>query len=224
MPTAKSCRSRRIRCISSGEPLTPAVAQAFRKRFKVPLLSCYQSMESGPVAIDLAGRNPTTVGLPFVGVEIRVADHQGTAMPASAQGPVWVRSVGVSSTFVPPVRLRMHGSEVPIGRGHRDGWFRTGDVGSLDRDGRLTLCGREDDLVKVDGRRVALGEVEGCLEAFANVRSAEARLEYDELGGSRVIARVQRDGHCTPKQLIDHCAKHLAPHKVPARVEFGEGG
>jgi acyl-coenzyme A synthetase/AMP-(fatty) acid ligase len=118
----------------------------------------------------------------------------------------------------------MHGSEVPIGRGHSDGWFRTGDVGSLDRNGRLTLCGREDDLVKVDGRRVALGEVEGCLEAFANVRSAEARLEYDELGGSRVIARVQRDGHCTPKQLIDHCAKHLAPHKVPARVEFGEGG
>jgi len=58
---------------------------------------------------------------------------------------------------------------------------------------------------------VALGEVEGCLEAFANVRSAEARLEYDEVGRSRVVARVERDGPCTPKQLIDHCAKHLAP-------------
>jgi acyl-coenzyme A synthetase/AMP-(fatty) acid ligase len=221
LPTAKPCRSRRVRCISSGEPLTPTVAQAFRERFKVPLLSCYQAMETGPVAIDLGGRNPTTVGLPFAGVEIRVADRLGTEMSAGARGPVWVRGAGVSSTFVPPVSLRMHGSEVPIGRGHSDGWLRTGDIGSLDRHGRLTLCGREDDLVKVDGRRVALGEVEGCLEAFANVRSAEARLEYDELCGSRVIARVQRDGHCTPKQLIDHCAKHLAPHKVPARVEFG---
>jgi len=221
MPTAKSCRSRRIRCISSGEPLNPTVAQAFQKRFKVPLLSCYQAMETGPVAIDLEGQNPTTVGRPFGGVEIRVADRQGTRMPAAARGPVWVRGAGVSSTFVPPVKLRMRDSEVPIGRGHSDGWLRTGDVGSLDQDGRLTLCGREDDLVKVDGRRVALGEVEGCLEAFANVRSAEARLEYDDIGGSRVIARVQRDGHCTPKQLIDHCAKHLAPHKVPARVEFG---
>jgi acyl-coenzyme A synthetase/AMP-(fatty) acid ligase len=101
--------------------------------------------------------------------------------------------------------------------------LRTGDIGSVDANGRLILHGREDDLVKVDGRRVALGEVEGCLEAFANVRTAEARLEYDEAGGSRVIARVQRDGPCTPKQLIDHCARHLAPHKVPARVEFGEG-
>jgi acyl-coenzyme A synthetase/AMP-(fatty) acid ligase len=220
MPTAKPCRSHRVRCISSGEPLTPAVARAFRERFKLPLLSCYQAMETGPVAIDLEGRNPTTVGLPFAGVEIRVADRQGTAMPAGARGPVWVRGAGVSSSFVPLVSLRMHGSEVPIGRGHSDGWLRTGDIGSLDRHDRLTLCGREDDLVKVDGRRVALGEVEGCLETFANVLSAEARLEYDEVGGSRVIARVQRDGHCTPKQLIDHCAKHLAPHKVPARVEF----
>ena len=223
MPTAKPCPSQHIRCISSGEPLTQTVARAFRKRFKVPLLSCYQAMETGPVAIDLEGQNPTTVGLPFAGVEIRVADRLGAQMPNHARGPVWVRGAGVSSTFVPPVRLRMRDSEIPIGRCHSDGWLRTGDIGRLDRDARLTLCGREDDLVKVGGRRVALGEVEGCLEAFANVRSAEARLEYDDAGGSRVIARVQRDGPCTPKQLIDHCAKHLAPHKVPARVEFGEG-
>jgi acyl-coenzyme A synthetase/AMP-(fatty) acid ligase len=224
MPTAKPCPSRHTRCISSGESLTPAVAQAFRRRFKVPLLSCYQTVETGPVAIDLEGRDPVTVGLPFAGVEIRAADPLGSQVPTGVPGLVWVRAAGVSASFVPPVRLRTRGGEVPIGRGLRDGWLRTGDIGSLDRDGRLTLFGREDDLVKVDGRRVALGEVEGCLEAFANVRSAEARLEHDDVGGSRVIARVQRDGHCTPKQLIDHCAKHLAPHKVPARVEFGENG
>ena len=223
MPTAKPSPSTHVRCISSGEPLTPAVARAFRNRFKVPLLSCYHATETGPVAIDLEGQHPTTVGLPFAGVEIRVADRQGSQVAAGAPGPVWVRGPGVSSTFVPSVRLRTHGSEVPIGRTHSDGWLRTGDIGSFDPHGRLTLSGREDDLVKVDGRRVALGEVEGCLETFANVRSAVARLEYDEVGGSRVIACVQRDGQCTPKQLIDHCARHLAPHKVPARVEFGEG-
>jgi len=224
LPTARPCRSRRTRCISSGEPLAPAVARAFRVRFKVPLLSCYQAMETGPVAIDLEGRNPTTVGLPFTGVEIRVADLQGTPLPVGGRGPVWVRGAGVSATAVPAVRLRTRGSEIPIGRCRSDGWLRTGDLGSLDQGGRLTLGGREDDLVKVDGRRVALGEVEGCLETFAHVRSAEARVEHDESGGSRVIVRVQRDGHCTPKELIDHCAKHLAPHKVPARVEIAEGG
>jgi acyl-coenzyme A synthetase/AMP-(fatty) acid ligase len=224
LPTARPCQSKRTRCVSSGAPLTPAVACAFRNRFKVPLLSCYQAVETGPVSLDREGEHPDTVGRPLAGVEMRVASAAGSPMPAGQAGSVWVRAAGLSADLVPPVRLRQRGDEVPIGRCSSDGWLRTGDRGILDQDGRLTLLGREDDLVKIDGRRVALGEVEGCLEAFANVRSAEVRVEHDDDGTSRVIARVFRDGACTPKQLIDHCAKHLAPYKVPARVEFGETG
>ena len=54
---------------------------------------------------------------------------------------------------------------------------------------RLTITGREDDLVKVDGKRVALGEVEGCLEAFPKVKAAQARIVADDLGGPMVVAR-----------------------------------
>jgi acyl-coenzyme A synthetase/AMP-(fatty) acid ligase len=181
-------------------------------------------METGPVSFDREGEHPTSVGKPLPGVEIQVASAAGAPLPVGQQGSVWVRSAGVSADVVPPVRLRRRGDDIPIGRCSADGWLRTGDSGRLDQDGRLTLLGREDDLVKIDGRRVALGEVEGCLEAFANVRSAEVRVEHDEDGASRVIARVCRDGNCTPKQLIDHCAKHLAPHKVPAKIEIGEAG
>jgi long-chain acyl-CoA synthetase len=222
LPTARPCPSKGTRCVSSGTTLTPAVARAFRNRFKVPLLSCYQAMETGPVALDREGEHPATVGRAFAGVEIRVASATGAPVPVGQPGSVWVRGAGVSADVVPPVKLRLRGHEIPIGRCSSEAWLRTGDRGSLDQDGRLTLLGREDDLVKIDGRRVALGEVEGCLETFANVRSAEVRVEHDEDGASRVIARVFRDGTCTPKQLIDHCAKHLAPHKVPAKVEFGE--
>ncbi len=222
LPTARPCRSDRTRCISSGTTLTPAVARAFRHRFKVPLLSCYQAMETGPVALDREGEHPDTVGRPLSGVEVRVASATGANLPAGQPGSVWVRSAAVSADVVPQIRVRQRGDEIPIGRCNSEAWLRTGDRGSLDQDGRLTLLGREDDLVKIDGRRVALGEVEGCLETFANVRSAEVRVEHDENGVSRVIARVFRDGACTPKQLIDHCAKHLAPYKVPAKVEFGE--
>lgn len=224
LPTARPCESKRVRCVSSGAPLTAAVARAFHNRFKVPLISCYQAVETGPVSLDRQGEHPGTVGRPLAGVEIRVASAAGIAVATGQPGSVWVRAAGVSADIVPPVKLRARGDEIPIGRCASDGWLRTGDRGSLDQDDRLTLLGREDDLVKIDGRRVALGEVEGCLEAFANVRSAEVRVEHDDDGTSRVIARVFRDGACTPKQLIDHCAKHLAPHKVPARVEFGETG
>ena len=135
--------------------------------------------------------------------------------------PVWVRSPGVSRTFVPEMTVPLRGS-VPVGRADGEGWLRTGDVGRLDKSGRLTLIGREDDVVKVDGRRVALGEVAGCLESFGKVREAEARVVIDDLGGQTVIARVVAGAPCKAEELIDHCARNLAPYKVPRQIEFCE--
>jgi fatty-acyl-CoA synthase len=216
VPTARPFGKRPPRLLSSGSPLPAAVARTFRQRLHASLHSCYHTLESGPLSLDESGDAPTTVGKPFAGVELRVGDG-GEANGARA---IWARGGGVCTRFVPEVKLRRRGSEVPVGRAGTDGWLRTGDLGSFDRGGRLVLAGREDDLVEVDGRRVALGEVEACLEAFAHVRTAEARVEHDEAGAARVVARVVRDGRCTAKELLDHCARRLAPHKVPARIEF----
>ncbi len=75
-------------------------------------------------------------------------------------------------------------------------------------------------MVKIEGKRVALGEVEGCLEAFPKVKAAQARLESDPFAGSMVVARVVATSHCEAEEIIDHCARNLAPYKVPRRIEF----
>jgi acyl-coenzyme A synthetase/AMP-(fatty) acid ligase len=75
-------------------------------------------------------------------------------------------------------------------------------------------------VVKVDGKRVALGEVAGCLESFAKVKAAEARLVLDDFDGAYVVARVVVAGACRAEELIDHCARNLAPYKVPRQIEF----
>jgi acyl-coenzyme A synthetase/AMP-(fatty) acid ligase len=100
--------------------------------------------------------------------------------------------------------------------------FRTGDLGRIDLAGKLFLAGREDDLVKVDGKRVALGEVEGCLESFPRVKQAQAMVITDPLTGPVVVARVVTSGRVKAEDIIDHCAKNLAPYKVPRRIEFCE--
>jgi acyl-CoA synthetase (AMP-forming)/AMP-acid ligase II len=221
LPTARPLRRPRARFISSGSPLPEAIAQAFHQRYGVRPLSCYHSTEAGPVAIDSTGKSPATVGKAFAQIELRVASADGRALPTATTGPVWVRSAAVAKASVPRLDA-MRTTGVAVGRASADGWFRTGDLGFLDRAGRLVLTGREDDLVKVDGRRVALGEVEGCLEAFAQVRAAQARVELDDFGGPRVVARVVRDGRCRAEDLIDHCARNLAPYKVPSAIEFCE--
>jgi long-chain acyl-CoA synthetase len=221
LPAVKKVRRPRARFLSSGSRLPEATASAFADRYGIRPLSCYHSTEAGPVSIDVAGKAPVTVGKAFAQVELRVASADERALPVATTGPVWVRSAAIAKASVPHLEA-LRSTGVPVGRASREGWFRTGDLGFLDRGGRLVLTGREDDLVKVDGRRVALGEVEGCLEAFAHVRAAQVRVEIDDFAGPRVVARVVRDGRCRAEDLIDHCARNLAPYKVPRAIEFCE--
>src|SRR5206468_4275073 len=123
---------------------------------------------------------PESVGKPFKGIDVRIAGGDGSRATAGISAPVWVRSPGLSTAFVPKIHLPRRDGGTPVGATDGDGWFRTGDLGTLDRSGKLSLTGREDDLVKVDGKRVALGEVEGCLESFPKVKEAKALVVIDD--------------------------------------------
>jgi long-chain acyl-CoA synthetase len=196
------------------------VAHACHKRFAVPILSCYHSCEAGPVAIDLDGTAPESVGTPLPGVEIRIAKSDGAGLAVGTTGPIWVRGAGVATTFLPSLPVR--GGEIAVGRGLREGWLRTGDVGYFDQTNRLHLSHREDDIVMVDRRPVSLGEIESCLESLAQVKAAQAHVEYDDAGSTHIVVRITPGGRCKTDVMLDHCAKRLAPHKVPRRIEIAD--
>lgn len=214
-PTARRLRTKGARFLSAGARLEAATHDAFLRRYGVRLLSCYHTTEAGPVSVDVRGQDPETVGKPFAGVDLRIGDGDG-----ATSGPIWVRSGAAARRTVGSRPAGGEGGGAPVGGFDAKGWFRTGDMGRMDRGGRLVLLGREDDVVKVDGRRVALGEVEACIEAIGRVVAAKAAVEADPLGGSFVVARVVPRGRIAAEEIIDHCAKNLAPYKVPRRVEF----
>jgi len=194
--------------------------------YGVRLISCYHTTETGFIALDTPGKNPDSVGKPLDGVDLRFSPP-GKKKPdkTSKQGGIWIKSAALSPRSIGPFKQETRKGkpvEIAIGESDGDGWFRTGDLGKLDRSGRLYLTGREDDVVKIEGKRVALGEVEGCLEAFPKVKAAQARLESDPFAGSMVVARVVTTSLCEAEEIIDHCARNLAPYKVPRRIEFCE--
>jgi len=228
LPTAKPLKIKGARYLSGGAVLADAVAESFRERWGVRLVPAYHTTETGLVACDKksSGDSGGAVGKAIDGVELRIGDGK-----AKDAGPVWVRSkavalraVGTSSTRAEKAKLRAtsKSTETHVGSADDKGWFRTGDLGRMDKVGRLALEGREDQLVKVDGKRVALGEVESCLESFPKVQRAQARVITDPLGGPMVVASVVVHGKCGAEEIIDHCAKNLAPYKVPRRIEFRE--
>ena len=218
VPTAKLLKTKHARFIAAGSPLGEATAEAFRDHWGVRVMSMYHTTEAHAIAMDRKGAAPDSCGKAVDGVEIRVG--QEGKLAASGTGPVWVRSLAVSRRSIHSEPPQVRKGETAIGTTDSEGWFRTGDIGKLDKTGKVVLTSREDDVVKVDGKRIALGEVEGCLEAYSKVKAAQAIVITDPLGGPMVIARVVLSGKCDAEEIIDHCARNLASYKVPRRIEF----
>jgi acyl-CoA synthetase (AMP-forming)/AMP-acid ligase II len=231
LPTAKKLALDNPRYIAAGSRLDQTVADAFGNEYGVRIQSCYHSTEAATIALEDTGKFPTTVGKPIDGVEVRITAPDGAAIkpPSAKEGLIWVRSKTLSPKSIGPFDGEHAGGVSPrasgmvaIGAIDKAGWLRTGDLGKVDKNGRLVLTGREDDVVKVDGKRVALGEVEGCLESFPKIKAAQATVVTDPMAGAMVVARVVMKQQCGAEEIIDHCARNLAPYKVPRRIEFCE--
>ena len=226
LPTAKPLKIKSARYLSGGSRLDPEVAESFAEKYGIRLIACYHSTEAGVISLDIAAKSPRSVGKAIPGIEVKVTDAKGSKVAAGKEGLIWARGRSISQRFTGPFQDEDDGHRdhalAPIGSFDDDGWFRTGDTGKLDRNGRLFLTGREDQVVKVEGKRVSLNEVEGCLESFPNVRAAQAMVVTDPLTGAMVVARVVAEADIQAEDIIDYCARNLAPYKVPRRIEFCE--
>jgi O-succinylbenzoic acid--CoA ligase len=101
-----------------------------------------------------------------------------------------------------------------------DGWLHTGDLGALDEHGRLSVTGRKADTIVSGGENVAPAEVEAVLEAHPDVLEAAVLGRADPHWGEAVTAIVRARPGRSPdgEALRAHCARALAPYKVPKLV------
>jgi long-chain acyl-CoA synthetase len=140
----------------SGAPMAPRIMRFF-ELIGVPLLGSYGSTECGGVTLSGIGENrPGNLGKPFANVEIRIADD----------GEILVRGPTVTPGYFNDARAT---SEVLDG----DGWFHTGDLGSIEPDGTLRIVGRKKDVFYcTDGSNIDPRQIEMLLEADDLVRQA----------------------------------------------------
>ncbi len=103
-----------------------------------------------------------------------------------------------------------------------DGWLHTGDLGSFDARGNLSIAGRKADTIVSGGENVAPSEVEAVLEAHPEVLEAGVVARPDEQWGEAVTAIVVvRPGSAPAAEALrEHCVGKLASYKVPKRVEL----
>ncbi|MGB0114702.1 MAG: AMP-binding protein [Ilumatobacteraceae bacterium] len=202
-----------IRLFTSGSaPMTAAVHEEFTRRSGKQILERYGMTEAGMITSNPydGDRVPGTVGFALPGVDLRVADDDGATVPTGATGVVEIRSPGLFAGYwqLPDTTSDAFRS---------DGWFITGDVGSLDADGRLTLEGRSSDMIISGGYNIYPKEIEMVLDAVPGIlETAVIGVPHHDFGEA-VVAVVVRDGTVTvtDDQLAQHLEGVLARFKHP---------
>jgi fatty-acyl-CoA synthase len=182
-------------------------------------LTTYGGTEMGPAALsrleDPAAQRLSNCGKPQPGVEIRVVAADGSLREPGEPGELHVRGYNLFSGYY---KQRDHSREVL----DLEGWFHTGDYGSIDDDGNVTFLGRTKEMMKVGGERVAPGEIEAHLSTHPAVKLAQVVGVPDERLGEVPAAFVElKDGaHIEPDEMIEHCRGKIASFKVPRFVRI----
>jgi len=156
------------------------------------------------------------LGRPLPGLEVRIVDPAtGKESATGERGEVWVRGYSTLLGYYKDPEKTAQALD-------RDGWYHTGDVGSMDGRGTMMFHGRIKDMLKVGGENVAAAEIEACLQRHPAVKLAQVVGIPDARLVEVPAAFVERkaDASVTDQELMDYCRREIAGFKVPRVVRF----
>jgi malonyl-CoA/methylmalonyl-CoA synthetase len=212
----------RVRLFVSGSaPLAPETFETFEALTGEAILERYGMSETGMLLSNpLRGRRIAgSVGTPLPGVEARVVDRDGRAVPAGVGGEIEVRGASVFRSYrnAPEKTAEAFRADPAGGLS----WFRTGDLARVDPEsGHYFLLGRASELILSGGFNVYPREIEEVLLAFPGVREAAVIGEkHPEFGESPVAYLVTAGDFDAAAEaaLAAHCRRELAAFKLPRR-------
>jgi malonyl-CoA/methylmalonyl-CoA synthetase len=209
-----------MRLFTSGSaPLLAETFEDFRARTGHAILERYGMTETGMNASNPydGERRPGTVGFPLPGVELRVMSDEGVPLAAGEVGGLQVRGANVFRGY-----WRM--PEKSAEEFTQDGWFKTGDIATIDADGYVHLVGRAKDLIISGGFNVYPKEIEELIDDMPEVlESAVVGVPHPDFGEAGAAVVVLRQGFLLDEAtLIARLKDKVANYKVPKRALFVE--
>lgn len=208
----------RLRLVrSSSASLPPQVMLALEATFRCPVIEAYgmteaaHQMASNP--LPPRSRKPGSVGV-AAGPEIAIMSPEGALLLAGEVGEVVIRGPSVTSGYA--------GNPEANAASFTDGWFRTGDQGTLDAEGYLRLTGRLKELINRGGEKVSPLEIDTVLLDHPAVEQVVTfAVPHDKLGEEIGAAVVLRAGaSLSERELQEFASLRMAVFKIPRRIVF----
>ncbi|WP_246206636.1 class I adenylate-forming enzyme family protein [Virgibacillus ihumii] len=206
---------------TGGDSLIPWAVEQMDEQFPhIGISQVYGLTEGTPIAASLdAGdifKKGHTVGKPLPMTDIKIVDNDKNVLGVGEIGEIAVKSPVVSNIYW---RKPEATAETFI-----DGWCFTGDLGSFDEDGYLSIAGRKKDMIRSGGENIYAAEIEDVLMRHDKIVDASIIGVPDPKFIETVCAViVKKEGEkITEQEVVDHCKHYVASYKKPRKVIFVE--
>ena len=200
---------------SSSSSMPPQVIREMEEVFGAPLIESYgmteatHQMASNP--LPPAVRKPGSVGI-AAGPEVAIMGDDGSLLPRGATGEIVIRGPNVTAGYESNPKANAEA--------FTNGWFRTGDQGTMDEDGYVTLTGRLKEIINRGGEKISPREVDEILMDHPAVAQVVCfGMPHPKLGEEVAAAVVLREGQsATERDLQAFVAGRAAEFKVPKKI------
>ena len=213
----------RVRLMNSNFAVQPAaVAESIMRAMPQALqVGSFGMTETSGTVCTGAPNEPESLrisrlGRPLPGLEIRISEpDSGVEVPGGGRGEVLVRGYSLLEGYHKDPQKTAQALDA-------DGWFHTGDIGSVDEHGTIMFHGRYKDMLKVGGENVAAAEIEALLGRHPAVKLAQVvgipDAKYSEVPAAFI--ELKPGGNATVDELLLFCRNEVSGFKVPRVVRF----
>ena len=175
-----------LRLKIGGSHVPMALRQRLQAQISQDLHTGYGTTETGAIAF-ATGRDhdeSESVGRPLPGIQLRILDPAGQPLAAGERGQIVIAGAGLFRNY--------HGQPELTAARMIDGWFHTGDIGSLDEGGRLVLAGRADDMFVFNSMNIYPEELETVIRQFPGIVDAAVVPRSSAVHGDIPVALLQQ--------------------------------
>jgi fatty-acyl-CoA synthase len=214
LPEWSSADVSSLRLVATGSTLVPHDLISSWDARGIPLIQVYGCTESCPIAVHQTAegikRGSGTVGHGALYTDVQIQDDTGGELGSGKEGEITLRGPNIMSHY--------WNDEEATRAAFRDGWLLTGDIGLMDKNGRLHVTGRKKQLIISGGENIHPAEIERVLESHPGI--AEAAVvgisdpQWDEVPVAVVVADVEKD------EIQAYLNRQLGKYKHPRHILF----
>lgn len=207
----------KLKCaFGGGMAVQQSVAEKWEQVTGSPLAEGYGLTETSPVLTTnpLDGRQRVgSIGLPLPSTDVRIVNDDGQDVEINTPGELIANGPQVMKGYW----QRQSETDQAI----TDGWFKTGDIATMDEDGFIRIVDRKKEMILVSGFNVYPNEIEDVLAMHPKVLEVAAIGVPDEKSGEAVkVFIVKKDKSLNENELREYCAEQFTGYKKPKHIEF----